>query len=217
MKKWMQVIFCTALILITGMAMQKSAWAKNLPVVQAPVRMHLTGTLPSKAEDFTITIKAEKEDSPMPEGSLDGVYRMHLSGETTARIPDLVYDRTGTYTYTIFQEAGSNPNCTYDDHIYHLTVWVKEGENGEEMEAAAALRRDDLDEKQAEAEFSNHYQTIEKPSQTPIPSPTPIPSRPSTNVVKTGDENRLLFYKLLFMVSGMGVVCVLYKKRKVNG
>lgn len=213
MKKWMQVIFCTALILITGMAMQKSAWAKNLPVVQVPVRMHLTGTLPSKAEDFTITIKAEKEDSPMPEGSLDGSYRMHLTGETTARIPDLVYNRTGTYSYTIFQEAGSDLNCIYDDHFYHLTVWVKEADDGEGLEAAAALRRDDLDDKRVEAEFSNHYQTIEKPS----PTPSSTPSQPSTNVVKTGDENRLLFYKLLFMVSGMGAVCVLYKKRKMNG
>lgn len=212
MKKWMQVIVCTGLILITGMVMQKSAWAKTLPVVQVPVEMHLTGTLPSKAEDFTITIKAEKEDEPMPEGSLDGVYRMHLTGETTTRIPDLVYDRTGIYTYTIYQEAGSNPNCTYDNHFYHLTVWVKEAENGDGLEAAAALRRDDLEYKQMEAKFLNHYQTIEKPS----PTPSSTPMKPASNVVKTGDENRLLFYKLLFMVSGMGVVCVLYKKRKVN-
>ena len=43
----------------------------------------------------------------------------------------LVFDKAGTYTYTVSESAGSNPNMTYDDTVYTVTVTVSDDGEGQ--------------------------------------------------------------------------------------
>ena len=93
-----------------------------------------------------------------------------------------------------------NPLCAYDPSVYHLKVSVTNAQDGSGLTAMVALRSEDVDEKLAEAMFTNRYGT----------SPVPRDSNPP----KTGDESNILLYGYLALVSIAGlVVSVVIQKR----
>ena len=92
----------------------------------------------------------------------------------------ITYDRPGIYTYTVYQEPGTNAKCTYDRTIYNLTVYIVNAEDGSGLEAAAVLHPSTGGDKLAGVEFRNQYET----EGTPPPEDTPgTPSTPGTPAV----------------------------------
>ena len=196
MRKWFTVFLALVMTVMCSVTMVLPAYAAELPGVSVPVTISLSGTLPYPAEDFTVVLKADDADYPMPNGTVNGVYSMTITGEGTENFPTITYSRVGVYTYTVYQVAGTNRKCTYDDTVYTLVVTITNKEDYSGLEATAVLYPDSDGEKLPGAEFENKYK-VEPPSDTP----------------KTGDESTPLLYAVLIVVS-MGVIVGLFLTRK---
>ena len=196
MKKWLNVFWALVMTVMCSMTMVLSAYAAELPGVSVPVTISLSGTLPRPAEDYTVVLKADDAAYPMPEGTVDGTYTMTITGEDTKNFPSVTYDRVGVYTYTVYQVAGTNKKCTYDDTVYALKVTITNKADYSGLEATAVLYPDTDGEKLTGAEFANKYK-VDPPSDTP----------------KTGDESSPMLYAVLIVVS-MGVIVTLFLTRK---
>lgn len=196
MKKWMNLFFALVMTGVCVMAMVLPAYAAELPEVSVPVTISLSGTLPRPAEDYTVVMKADSADFPMPDGAVGGTSSIVITGEDSKNFPTIVYDRVGVYTYTISQVAGTNKKCTYDDTVYTLVVTITNKEDYSGLEATAVLHPDSDGEKLPGAEFANKYK-VDPPSDTP----------------KTGDESSPLLYTVLIVVS-MGVIVTLLLTRR---
>ena len=196
MRKWLNVSLALVMTVICSMTMILPAYAAELPGVSVPVTISLSGTLPYPAEDYTVVLKADDSAYPMPEGSVDGTFSLTITGEDTESFPTITYDRVGIYTYTVYQVAGTNQKCTYDDTVYSLTVTISNKEDYSGLEATAVLYPDSDGDKLPGAEFANIYK-VDPPSDTP----------------KTGDESSPLLYAVLIAVS-MGVIVTLFLTRK---
>lgn len=196
MRKWLNVSLALVMTVMCCMTLVLPAYAAELPGVSVPVTISLSGTLPYPAEDFTVVLKADDTAYPMPEGAVDGAYSLTITGEDSENFPAITYDRVGVYTYTLYQVAGTNPKCTYDDTVYSLTVTISNREDYSGLEATAVLYPDSDEDKLPGAAFANQYQ-VDPPSDTP----------------KTGDESSPALYAALIVVS-MGMIVALFLTRK---
>ena len=143
----------------------------------------MEGAAPSVPEEFVVQMEAEDPSYPMPEGSVDGIFEMVISGNSFMSFPSMSYTEPGIYTYTIEQIAGLNPLCAYDPSVYHLKVSVTNAQDGSGLTAMVAPPFGGCGRKLAEAMFTNRYGT----------SPVPRDSNPP----KTGDESNILLYGYL--------------------
>lgn len=200
MKKWLNVFLALVMTVMCGTTLVLPAYAAELPGVSVPVTISLSGTLPKPEEDFTIKLRADNASYPMPEGSVGDIYTMTITGADTKNFPTITYNRVGVYTYTIYQVAGNNKKCTYDDTVYALTVYITNAEDGSGLEATAVLYPDSEGNKLPGAEFDNEYETVK-----------PAPTDPDTP--KTGDESTPVLYAVLIAVS-LGVIVCLFLTRK---
>ena len=196
MRKWLNVFLALVMTVICSTTMILPAYAAELPGVSVPVTISLSGTPPYPAEDYMVVLKADDSAYPMPEGSVDGAYSLTITGEDTENFPTITYDRVGIYTYTVYQVAGSNKKCTYDDTVYTLMVTISNKEDYSGLEATAVLYPDSDGDKLPGAEFANKYK-VDPPSDAP----------------RTGDESSPLLYAVLIAVS-MGVIVTLFLTRK---
>lgn len=226
MKRWMRVICVMAMAVVCSLTAALPAFAEETPGVEIPVSVSLSGTLPSPAEDFKITLKADDAAYPMPEGAENGTYSMTITGADKKALPTMRYSRVGIYTYTILQEAGSNKKCTYDGTVYYLKVTIsnkidKETGKYNGLEATAVLRTDPNNEnKLDEALFKNVYETEHSssdntptPTEEPAPTPTPVPQAVPLNAPRTGDSSSLVLYVVVFGVC-LAALAVLFAARK---
>ena len=95
------------------------------------MEIKLEGTAPSPAEKYKILLKAEGSlTSPMPSGSTDEGYVLSIKGSGTEKLPVLSFESPGVHTYTISQIKGSNSQCSYDETVYTMKVYVTNNENG---------------------------------------------------------------------------------------
>lgn len=200
MKRWISIILGTVMVLMCMMSISIPAFAAENPGVSIPVTVSLSGTLPKPAEDFTIKLRADDASYPMPEGTVGEDYTMTITGADTKDLPTITYSAVGIYTYTIYQVAGSNEKCTYDDTVYVLAVYITNAEDGSGLEATAVLYPDSEGDKLPGAEFNNEYET-EKPV---------IPDTP-----KTGDESNPFLYAVLIAVS-LCVIVTLFLTHKTR-
>lgn len=209
MRKLLNALLALVMTVMCSMTMVLPAYAAELPGVSVPVTISLSGTLPYPAEDFTVVLKADDAAYPMPNGTVNGAYSMTITGEDTDNFPMITYERVGVYTYTVYQVAGTNKKCTYDDTVYSLTVTVSNKADYRGLEATAVLYPDSEGDKLPGAEFENKYK-VEPPSDTPK---TGNESTPPSDTPKTGDESTPLLYAVLIVVS-MGVIITLFLTRK---
>ena len=201
MKKLMRVII-GAMMAVACMMAAVPAFAADGPEVAIPVKVSLSGTLPSPAENYTIELKADNDAYPMPEE--DDTYTMTITGADTKNLPSISYDKVGVYKYTIRQIAGNNKDCTYDESVYSLTVYVTFAEDGSTLEATAVLYKGSQSDKLSAAEFKNVYKTV-----TPTPTTTPAKS------ADTGDNSSPVLYAVLIAVCvGLIVTQALINKNK---
>lgn len=191
--------------------------ASQMPEVSVPVTVSLSGTLPEQEESFTINLKADRADIPMPQESKNGVYTMIVKGAGTQKFPAIHYDRVGVYTYTIYQTAGIQQACNYDQTLYRMTVTVSNKEDGSGLEATAVLREESKTEKISSAEFHNTYETKTEEipeSETPEQPQEKTESVESTTSLPTGDHSHIIVYVLLLIGSVAAVVFLLVHKDK---
>ncbi|HZK34179.1 MAG TPA: FctA domain-containing protein [Bacillota bacterium] len=115
------------------------AFAAEIQSGEIPVTVSLGGEPLAADEDYEITMKADNADYPMPAGSVDGLFTMKVTGADTGKLPGIEFSSLGIYTYSIFQEAGTNELVVYDDSVYNLTVYVTNAEDGSGLETTLLL------------------------------------------------------------------------------
>lgn len=198
------------LVMMLSMTMMATpVLAASQASVSVPVTINLEGTLPDTPENFKVALTAENSAYPMPEGAVDGIATLTITGAGSDRFV-ISYDKAGIYTYTITQAVGSNSKCTYDLSEYSLTVYVTNAEDGSGLEVTAVLYPDIESDKLSGAGFINTYPTQETTLET---TTEPTPSMPS-DAPKTGDESNVEIWFGLLALSAIVVVAGVMEKRK---
>ncbi len=244
MKNKISGIFSLALTALVLLSASVSAFATETPEVIIPVNISLSGAVPETAEDYTVVMKADDSSFPMPNGSESDEYELTVTGEGKADFPSISYNHVGVYTYTISEEKGNNEKCTYDSAVYSLTVYITNAEDGNGLEATAVLYSSLGGDKLDAAKFTNSYEAeptptptaeptatpkpTEKPTPTPTaeptvkptetptvnPTATPTVTKAPTDTPKTGDTSKPMLYTVLFGVSLIAIVVLLFTKKK---
>lgn len=159
---------CLAMLLTLVLCLMMGAAAcaeETVPSATVNVTVALKGSpLPKPAENYTIELKSV-DGAPMPADAVDGVSSITIAGAGSATLPTLTFERVGIYEYTISQKAGTTAKCTYDDSVYHLTVYVTNSESGDSLEVTAVMYKNDETDKVEVAAFTNVYPTV-----TPAPT-----------------------------------------------
>ena len=131
--------------------------AAPLHVELPSVEIKLEGTAPSPAEKYKILLKAEGSlTSPMPSGSTDEGYVLSIKGSGTEKLPVLSFESPGVHTYTISQIKGSNSQCSYDETVYTMKVYVTNNENGPGLVSEIVLTVPGMDGKPEHIIFVNN-------------------------------------------------------------
>ncbi|MCD7748780.1 MAG: hypothetical protein LUH42_01870, partial [Oscillospiraceae bacterium] len=108
------------LVLVLCLAAVPAAFAAE-PTCQVSVTVELEGTLPDPAETLSVVMQADDASYPMPAGAENGVYTMSVTDAGTYTFPAISYSQAGLYTYSIWQEAGTDASCAYDEAVYYLS------------------------------------------------------------------------------------------------
>ncbi|NLW52834.1 MAG: hypothetical protein GXY87_05680 [Tissierellia bacterium] len=188
--------------------------ASSLPSLKLPVTVKLSGRPPTEDEDYTIVLKADNPEYPMPEGSVDESYNMTIQGEGSKELPEINFSSVGVYTYTISQLAGVNELASYDDKVYNLVVFVTNAKNGSGLEITVNLYLLGEKEKQDELLFLNNYE--KEPSQeVEIPEPEDKPKEEAEDRFEE-TATSAIGLSLFALVGMVGVGTVVTKKKKEN-
>lgn len=199
-KKGYRALLAGALLAVLAVAVLPAAAlaAESLQVELPSVEIKLEGTAPSPAKEYQIVLKADKISYPMPEGSAGGKYTMTITGSAKESFPNISYSELGVYTYTISQVKGSNSQCTYDETVYTMKVYI----TNEGVERVVRVKdSDDPDAKNMEVVFTNKYPTV--------PDDPDDPDGP-----QTGDSSHLWLYICLGAVSLIVLVALFLTKRR---
>lgn len=146
---------------------------------------------PAEEMDFTgnYEFRALDQEAPMPENTKNGIYFFSLNGEQVETTFSLQYLHAGVYHYQLVQTTAEKERYQYDKNCYEITVYVKNGENGELVSEVVAEKGDG--KKCGDLEFQNSYQGNPPESSEPFnPSKPDDPSKP----VKIGDTTPVLAY-----------------------
>lgn len=157
MRKSLRFIVLTLIFMFMSLTiLAPAAMAAENPGVEISATVALSGTLPATPESFPIKLSADEVSNPMPEGSLNGVSTMTITGAGTVTFPKITFARVGIYNYTIWQQSGLDPDWIYDTTIYHLTVFVTNAAGGG-LEVVTVLHRDGETEKSPAILFNNRH------------------------------------------------------------
>jgi len=147
-------IWSCILLVLFAATVPGNALAAEREQISIPVRVLTEGSEPDRNGEYTVELLAQTPGCPMPEGSSAGVYRLTLKGGSTGHIV-ISCDTLGVYDYRIRQVPGTEADCTYDEGVYRLRLYVTEREDGKV--SASAMLYDREEEKQTEVLFRNQW------------------------------------------------------------
>ena len=154
--------------LLVGAGKELSASQSLIASPSVPVTVRETGQV-TQPETYFVYLEADEETMPMPIGSQGGLYCMEFAGAGAKSVPAISFEEVGVYSYRVYQRKGDNENCSYDDRIYCLTIYVTyEESTGAALRMNATLHCEDGDEKVTEIIFENVF----SPEETPNPPST---------------------------------------------
>ncbi len=180
---------------------------------EIPVTIDLGDSITDSDKKFEIELKSEHPDNPMPEGTVDGVYSINITGADTVKLPQIPYNKIGVYKYTISQKIESDEHEGFDTKTYLLDVEVTRSQTTQRLQATSTLYVLGQTTKVAGAVFYN------APPPAPVPTPT---EKPTTEVKgaeyekpKTSDGTQIWPYIVLFL-SGAIVFGLMTLEAKKN-
>lgn len=211
------------------------------PDAQMPGQVEITGrhviendvALKTGRHTFVLTAR---DDSPMPEGSLDGVKRVTINSNETFRFGAIEYENPGIYSYTVSREIRQTDELEQDDSIYHcvveadaegtvVVIFEKVGTQGKPNE----ILYTDRDLRDEEDESGDGGPTVRTRSSGGRDSPTGTAGRKSgakaarssadrakvssVKSVRTGDETRLLGVSLILAVGMLALLITIRRRR----
>ena len=196
-------------------ALTPNVKATEISSGEIPVTIDLGDSIADSEKEFEIELKGEHPDNPMPEGTIDGVYSIKITGADTKKLPKIPYNKIGEYSYTISQKIEKGESEDFDTKTYLLKVEVTRSETTQRLQAVSTLYVVGQTTKVAGAVFYN----------APPPAPAPIPTeKPTTEVKgaeyerpKTSDENQMWPYVVLFISGAIAIgIVILDTKKKVE-
>lgn len=193
-KNMFRVIRMVVVAMLCTFMLAQPVLAAGFASVSIPVEVKATGNKPSVPEKYHIQVKAESENAPLPpEDSAAGKHWMTITGPGKRNI-DIDFDGLGIYKYSVRQEKGTNRNCTYDDRVYFVTVYVLNDEENGGVEVIYNIYLGDEDGKKVDdIIFENKYRYPDVP--------------------QTGDESNFPMYIVLAGGSIL-VLAALYLTRR---
>ena len=162
--------------------------ASNATEVQLTVKQSFEQKRNEKEADFTgnYELRALGVDLPMPKNSQNNRYSFVLKGDKADNVISLQFEHGGVYQYQLIQTTKDKENYSYDRSVYMITVYMKNGENGE-LIPQVIVEKDD-GKKYEELEFKNSYSKKNENSSNP--------SKP-IGTVQTGDTIKIMTYVIL--------------------
>ena len=116
----------------------------------------------------------------------------------------LSFESPGVNNYTISQIKGSNSQCSYDETVYTMKVYVTNNENGPGLVSEIVLTVPGMDGKPEHIIFVNKYPTVPDDPDDPDDPDGP----------QTGDSSHLWLYICLGAVSLTALVTLFLTKRR---
>ena len=157
----------------------------------------------------------------------------------------LNYQQPGVYNYTVREVSGTDPNTTYDDTVYRVSVIVTDNQLGnlvagvayvdgeivftnvyeevEETEPSEEPEDTEPSEEPDESTTPEPTEPSEEPEETTTPEPseeptTPAPTTPSNpDVPDTGDNAPIALYAVLMLASALAIVVLLMGEHSKGG
>jgi len=151
-----------------------------------PVKKTVSGN-PSRSSVFMFTLSARDASNPMPEGSVNGVKTIQITGSGEGKFGTWRYDKAGTYYYTAAEANTGEAGYTYDTTVYHITDTVTEKDG---QFVLSRVVTSDLDKPVTSLTFINKYSA-------------------GTDGPKTGDALREAFYRILFAAGCVLALCAM--------
>jgi pilin isopeptide linkage protein len=148
--------------------------------ISLEIEEYIEGDYPEDEDvPFTFILEPDDENAPVPDENY-----ITIVGEGTAQFDDIEFTKSGEYEYTVWEEEGDHPNYTYDNSVYHITVQVVYGEDGE-LHAIVSGHEMKSEEKTAEIVFLNEYVEPEEPSEEPTTEDEPNTQEKTTEETTT--------------------------------
>jgi len=154
-------------------------------MVDPPVVKTVSGN-PASDSIFTFKLTAENPLSPMPEGSIDGVKTVQITGSGSAEFGTWPYTVEGIYFYAVSEVNSGDINYTYDNAVYTITDTVR----AEDSQLVVSRVVTNSSNKQVlSMMFINTYKGGDGTAHTPTPTPTPVPTQsPATKPASPPEE-----------------------------
>ena len=87
----------------------------------------ITGKAPNPEETYTFELIRISPNAPMPEGSVNGVKTITITGSRVSSFGPVTFTDDGEYQYRVHEVPGSTPGVKYDDLDYIAVITVKDG------------------------------------------------------------------------------------------
>lgn len=160
MKRALQTIGCAVLALLLSVTFGTvSVKAAETLDVEIPFSVVLEGAVPEEAETHSAHLQAKEETSPMPEGAIEGIYTLEVTGDGEFHFPAITYNRVGIYQYTLWMSAGENPFAIYDETVFDVTVYITNAEDGSGLTSTVIAYPQVEDAEKSPIEFCIFYKT----------------------------------------------------------
>lgn len=151
-----------------------------------------------KAGEFTFVLKDENGKT----------YRVVNDADGQFIFDQLVFDKAGTYVYSLYEQKGKDKEITYDGEEFLITVTVTDDLKGN-LNASYVVTKDG---KEVDAvAFTNTYEKAEEPDKPVTPDDPEDPDQP-----KTGDESGLALWTVLLILAAGAVPAVNAARKKAE-
>ncbi|MBQ8961239.1 MAG: hypothetical protein IJ071_08525 [Ruminococcus sp.] len=139
---------CTAFMCLLSLFLLRELPAKAYDQAFVQIPVYCLGITEGGDQIYQLQIQPQDQLSPVPVPDA-----LQLSEDSSGYF-GITVDQPGTYSYRVWQTAGSDPDTEYDTRIFSVKVYV-ENTQGEELVYAVTAALEGSDEKPERLEFRN--------------------------------------------------------------
>lgn len=194
------------LVMIVFLSYQRPVLAAvDYTNVKIPVQQIFSSEAEKVSDEISYVMTTNQNEAPMPEGSRNLQYFWTMKNNVGAEIVMKVR-KVGRYQYKIYQTSEKKDNYLYDQNSY--VVIVEAFYDQEDQLKVATVVKNDKGEKVERITFENSYIGKEKEDLSHLS----VSSK--SDRVKTGDDNTIMGYFLLLLISGICLSILIDEKQR---
>ena len=218
------LIMNIVLLSVLGISLISVHAAENQATAVIPVEQKIFADIPIEKiidRKFDYILTAEKEDYPMPDGTMDGKYTFSVFGNDFKNI-SIRYTASGEYYYNLVQQEREDFE---KNEPYRILVSVKNTDNRLMSQIIAYLPNGDKSDLiftntligESSKEISNGSQPIQESSRT-VSEVSHVSEISSDNtLVNTGDYTYTEILTVISLAALLiATICLFGKNKKIN-